>query len=70
MRAAIGALLVIVGLGWAGLGAWSCTRAVGPDVGVEGREVAVGGGIIGAAVLFVLPGLVVAGIGALAAGKG
>lgn len=70
MRNAIGTVLVIVGLGWAAMGAWSCTQAVTPEPGEAEKSDAVVGvvGMVSGAI-FVLPGLVVAGIGAIATGR-
>jgi hypothetical protein len=65
MATPLGIVLLIVGLGWACLGLWNFvlmdwTR--GPDGSVVAAL-----GIIGNMLLYVLPGLVVAGLGALLA---
>ncbi len=72
MRQAVGVVLLLVGFGWAGVGAWSCQKAVEPTLADPSRASNVTTGVVGmiSGLFFVLPGLMLAGIGAIAYGGG
>ena len=72
MRRVIGVVLIVVGMGWAGLGAWSCQSALEPNLDDQSDSANMARGVVSCTSmsLFVLPGLLLCGVGAIAYGGG